>query len=159
MAYSRKLPYLATAALSGLLFGAGLYVSQMVNPLKVLRFLDFGAIPKGGWDPSLAFVIAPAIAVMFIAVRFGRRRGAPLFDASFHEPRLRHIDRPLVIGAALFGVGWGMSGICPGPAISLLAFMPSNLWLFLVALFVGSWVGNLLVRPRAEAAPVAAPAE
>jgi len=150
MAYSRKLPYLATAALSGLLFGAGLYVSQMVNPLKVLRFLDFGAIPKGGWDPSLAFVIAPAIAVMFIAVRFGRRRGAPLFDASFHEPRLRHIDRPLVIGAALFGVGWGMSGICPGPAISLIAFWPPNILVYLFALFVGSYGGTLLMPSDSE---------
>jgi len=158
MAGLQKLPYLATAALSGLLFGAGLYVSQMVNPQKVLRFLDFGAIPHGGWDPSLAFVIAPAIVVMFIAVRFGRRRGAPLFDLNFHEPQFHHIDRRLVIGAALFGVGWGMSGICPGPAISLLAFMPANLWLFLAALFAGSWIGNLMLRPR-EAVPVAAPAE
>jgi uncharacterized membrane protein YedE/YeeE len=160
MARSQSLPYLATVALSGLLFGAGLYVSQMVNPLKVLRFLDFGAIPRGGWDPSLAFVIAPAIVVMFIAVRLGRRRGTPLFDVSFHEPLLHRIDRRLVIGAALFGVGWGMSGICPGPAISLLAFMPANLWLFLLALFAGSWIGNLFLRPRtAEAVPVAAPAE
>lgn len=160
MARSQSLPYLATAALSGLLFGAGLYVSQMVNPLKVLRFLDFGAIPHGGWDPSLAFVIAPAIAVMFIAVRLGRRRGTPLFDASFHEPLLHHVDRRLVTGAALFGVGWGMSGICPGPAISLLAFMPANLWLFLVALFVGSWLGSLFLRPQTPtAAPVTAPAE
>jgi uncharacterized membrane protein YedE/YeeE len=160
MARAKSLPYLATVALSGLLFGAGLYVSQMVNPLKVLRFLDFGAIPRSGWDPSLAFVIAPAIVVMFIAVRLGRRRGAPLFDASFHEPLLHRVDRRLVIGAALFGVGWGMSGICPGPAISLLAFMPANLWLFLLALFAGSWLGNVFLRPpTTDTAPVAVPAE
>src|SRR5690606_41773925 len=67
-------PQLAVAAVSGLLFGAGLYVSQMVDPLKVLRFLDFTAIPSGGWDPSLAFVIVPAIVVMFVAVRLGRSR-------------------------------------------------------------------------------------
>ncbi|KFL28799.1 hypothetical protein JP75_24325 [Devosia riboflavina] len=138
-------PYLATAALSGLLFGAGLYVSQMVDPLKVLRFLDFTAIPSGGWDPSLAFVIVPAILVMFIAVRIGRRRPAPLFDKEFHEPEYKRIDARLVGGAALFGVGWGMSGICPGPAIALIAFPPDGIWLFLAALVAGSYAGSLIV--------------
>lgn len=138
-------PYLATAALSGLLFGAGLYVSQMVDPLKVLRFLDFTAIPSGGWDPSLAFVIVPAILVMFIAVRMGRRRSAPLFDREFHEPEYKRIDTRLVGGAALFGVGWGMSGICPGPAIALIAFPPDGIWLFLAALIAGSYAGSLIV--------------
>lgn len=141
---SIRLPYLATAALSGALFGAGLYVSQMVDPLKVLRFLDFTAIPSGGWDPSLAFVIVPAILVMFIAIRIGRTRQAPLFDKNFHEPEYRKIDPRLVGGAAFFGVGWGMSGICPGPAISLLAFQPDGLWFFLIAMFVGSWAGSLI---------------
>lgn len=140
-----KLPYLATAALSGALFGAGLYVSQMVDPLKVLRFLDFGAIPAGGWDPSLAFVIGPAILVMFIAVRFSRRREAPLFDSAFHEPEYKKIDKRLIGGAALFGVGWGMAGICPGPAISLIAFLPDNLWIFLVTMFIGSLAGSAIV--------------
>ena len=138
-------PYLATAAISGLLFGAGLYVSQMVDPLKVLRFLDFTAIPSGGWDPSLAFVIVPAILVMFIAVRMGRRRPAPLFDVEFHEPEYKRIDARLVGGAALFGVGWGMSGICPGPAIALIAFPPDGIWLFLAALIAGSYAGSLIV--------------
>jgi uncharacterized membrane protein YedE/YeeE len=140
-----KLPYLATAALSGALFGAGLYVSQMVDAKKVLRFLDFTAIPHGGWDPSLAFVIGPAILVMFIAVRIGRRRQAPLFDTTFHEPEYKRIDRRLVGGAALFGIGWGMAGICPGPAISLVAFLPDNLWIFLIAMFIGSFAGSLVV--------------
>jgi uncharacterized membrane protein YedE/YeeE len=149
-----KLSYLAAAALSGALFGAGLYVSQMVDPLKVLRFLDFTAIPTGGWDPSLAFVIVPAILVMFIAVRIGKRRQAPLFDTRFHEPASKAIDKRLVGGAALFGVGWGMSGICPGPAISLIAFMPDNLWIFLVMLAIGTWAGGL-VMPRSAPAAVA----
>lgn len=140
-----RLPYLATAALSGALFGAGLYVSQMVDPLKVLRFLDFTAIPSGGWDPSLAFVIVPAILVMFIAVRMGRTRQAPLFDTTFHEPEYRQIDARLVGGAALFGIGWGMSGICPGPAISLIAFQPDGLWYFLIAMFAGSLAGSLIL--------------
>ncbi len=152
-----RLPYLATAALSGALFGAGLYVSQMVDPLKVLRFLDFTAIPSGGWDPSLAFVIVPAILVMFIAVRIGKRRDAPLFDTRFHEPTQKKVDARLVGGAALFGLGWGMSGICPGPAISLIAFQPDGLWYFLIAMFAGSLAGGFLTsggrsRPADRAA-------
>jgi uncharacterized membrane protein YedE/YeeE len=145
MPASTRLPYLATAALSGLLFGAGLYISQMVDPLKVLRFLDFTAIPTGGWDPSLAFVIVPAIAVMFVAVRISRRLKTPVFDATFHEPEFHHIDRPLVLGAVLFGIGWGMSGICPGPAISLIAFWPPDLLVFLAAMFIGSYAGALII--------------
>ncbi|SEQ61015.1 hypothetical protein SAMN05428969_3694 [Devosia sp. YR412] len=139
-----RLSYLATAGVSGALFGAGLYVSQMVDPLKVLRFIDFGAIPSGGWDPSLAFVIGPAILVMFIAVQIGKRRQAPVFDTSFHEPQAKTIDARLIGGAALFGIGWGMAGICPGPALSLIAFLPDNLWIFLVAMFAGSFAGSLL---------------
>jgi uncharacterized membrane protein YedE/YeeE len=142
---SLKLPYLATAALSGALFGAGLYVSQMVDPLKVLHFLDFTAIPSGGWDPSLAFVMVPAVIVMFVAVRLGKRRQAPLFDAAFHEPEYKRIDKRLVGGAALFGVGWGMAGICPGPAISLIAFVPDNLWIFLVTMLIGSFAGSMVI--------------
>lgn len=140
-----RLPYLATAAVSGALFGAGLYVSQMVDPLKVLRFLDFTAIPSGGWDPSLAFVIVPAILVMFIAIRISRRQAAPLFDVNFHEPEYKKIDARLIGGAALFGLGWGMSGICPGPAISLVAFQPDGLWLFLGAMFIGSFAGSVIL--------------
>ncbi len=140
-----RLPYLATAAVSGALFGAGLYVSQMVDPLKVLRFLDFTAIPSGGWDPSLAFVIVPAILVMFVAVRIGRGRSAPLFDKEFHEPEYRKIDRRLVPAVTHRGIGWGMSGICPGPAISLIAFQPDGLWIFLAAMFAGSLAGSAIL--------------
>ncbi len=145
MSTTLRLPYLATAAVSGALFGAGLYVSQMVDPLKVLRFLDFTAIPSGGWDPSLAFVILPAILVMFVAIRLSRRRAAPLFNGNFHNPEFTRIDAPLVVGAALFGIGWGMSGICPGPAISLVAFWPHDLLVFLVALFAGSYAGAFVI--------------
>ena len=145
MAKSLSLPYLAVAALSGLLFGFGLYISGMVNPLKVLRFLDFSAIPTGGWDPRLAFVLVPAVGVMFVAVRFGRGRSKPAFDVTFHEPEFNKIDAPLVGGAALFGIGWGMSGICPGPAISLIAFWPQYLLIYLLALFVGSYGGSIIV--------------
>jgi uncharacterized membrane protein YedE/YeeE len=150
MTKSLSLPYLAIAAVSGLLFGFGLYISQMVDPLNVLRFLDFTAIPTGGWDPSLAFVMGSALIVMFIAVRIGRTRQAPLFDTAFHEPEFNKIDLPLVAGAALFGVGWGMSGICPGPAISLIAFWPSNLLIYLLALFVGSYGGSFIIPSGRE---------
>ena len=150
MSSGLKLPYLATAAGSGLLFGAGLYVSQMVNPLKVLRFLDFGAIPRGGWDPSLAFVMAIGLVVMFVALQIGRRMQKPLFDTAFHEPGYKQIDGRLLLGSAIFGLGWGMSGICPGPAISLIAFWPPNILVYLFALFVGSYSGTLLMPSNSE---------
>jgi len=145
MSATTRLPYLATAALSGLLFGAGLYVSQMIDPLKVLRFLDVTAIPEGQWDPSLAFVIVPAIAVMAVAVLISRRRQTPAFAAEFNEPEFSRIDRPLLTGAALFGVGWGMSGLCPGPAIALVPFWPEHLAVFLLAMFVGSYAGSFII--------------
>lgn len=137
--------YLAVAALSGLLFGIGLYVSGMVNPLKVLHFLDFTAIPSGGWDPSLAFVMGAGLLVMGIAVRIGKRREKPVLDVKFHGPEFTRIDAPLVSGAALFGIGWGMSGICPGPAISLIAFWPQYLPIYLLALFAGSYGGSFII--------------
>ena len=140
-----NLPYLAVAAISGVLIGFGLYITQMVDPLKVLHFLDFTAIPTGGWDPSLAFVMASALVVMFVAIRIGKTQGRPVFDVQFHQPEFTKIDRPLVLGAALFGIGWGMSGICPGPAISLIAFWPQNLLIYLLALFIGSYGGSFVV--------------
>ncbi len=85
------------------------------------------------------------LVVMFIAVQIGKRREKPVFDAYFHEPQYRQIDARLVGGAALFGVGWGMSGICPGPAISLIAFWPPNLLVYLVALFIGAYGGSFLI--------------
>ena len=148
------LRYLASASVAGLLFGAGLYISQMVDPLKVLKFLDFTAIPTGGWDPSLAFVMLSAIPVMFIALRLGKRREKPLFDTRFHEPNYKGIDAQLIGGAVLFGIGWGMSGICPGPAISLIAFWPPNLLVYLLALFVGSYAGAFVI-PRAQRVAIA----
>ena len=140
-----RLPYVATAVASGLLFGAGLYVSQMVDPYKVLNFLNFAAIPTGGWDPSLAFVMGGGLLVMLFAVRFSRGLATPLFDVKFHEPEFKRIDAPLVAGSALFGIGWGMSGICPGPAISLIAFWPNDLLIFLLAMFVGSYAGAFVI--------------
>ena len=100
----------------------------------------------------------PAIAVMFIAVQIGKRRNAPLFDSEFHGPLFSHIDRPLVIGAALFGVGYGVSA--RRPTIALIAFLPNNLWIYLIALLVGSWLGGVIIpavrEPRLEPAGTAA---
>ena len=108
-------------------------------------FTPLTAMPSGGWDPSLAFVMGAALIVMFIAVRIGKGRQAPLFDTAFHEPEYKKVDRRLIGGAVLFGIGWGMAGICPGPAISLIAFLPDNLWIFLLAMFAGSLAGSLIV--------------
>jgi uncharacterized membrane protein YedE/YeeE len=141
----RDVPYYVTAAVGGLIFGAGLYVSQMIDVRKVLRFLDFTAIPTGGWDPSLAFVMGAALIVAFVANRLIRGWSAPLFDARFHTPALTKVDSPLVVGSIVFGVGWGMTGICPGPAIALIGFLPENLLILLLAIFAGSYVGTFVV--------------
>ncbi len=138
--------YLLTAAISGALFGGGLYISQMLDPLKVLRFLDFLAISEGNWDPSLAFVIIAAIGTMFIGVKIADKRKAPLFNGKFHFPEFKKIDSALIIGSALFGIGWGMSGICPGPAIALIAIMPENLLIFLFTMFAGSLLGSFVLK-------------
>jgi uncharacterized membrane protein YedE/YeeE len=150
MTRSLSIPYLAVAAVSGLLFGGGLYVSQMVDPYKVLNFLNFGAIPTGGWDPSLAFVMGGGLIVMFAAVQYSRRLGRPLFDTAFHEPEFNRIDVPLVAGSVLFGVGWGMSGVCPGPAISLIAFWPDNIFVLLLSIFAGSYAGSFILPSGRE---------
>lgn len=137
---------LAIAGLSGLLFGFGLYFSQMVDPLKVLRFLDIGAMPVGLWDPSLAVVIVSAIGVMMVGVQLAKRRSRPLFDTHFHGPERTGFDWPLISGGVLFGVGWGLSGICPGPAITLIGFNPENLWAFLLPMFLGSYLGHYILE-------------
>src|SRR3954447_1467416 len=101
----------------GLIFGAGLLISGMTQPEKVLGFLDI----FGAWDATLAFVMAGAVAVSSIGFALARRRGAPLFASGYLLPTRRDIDAPLVAGAVLFGVGWGLVGICPGPALVNLA--------------------------------------
>ena len=103
----------ATALLAGLIFGGGLVISGMTNPAKVLGFLDI----FGRWDPSLAFVMIGAIAVHFLLLRRIFALPKPLFGGVFQQPLRAEIDAPLVVGAALFGVGWGLGGVCPGPGI------------------------------------------
>lgn len=101
----------------GLLFGLGLVVSQMTNPAKIIAFLDIA----GRWDPSLAVVMASALTVSFFGYRLVLARGAPVFENAFQIPTKTVIDRPLAVGAGVFGAGWAMAGLCPGPGFSSLA--------------------------------------
>lgn len=139
------------ALAAGLLFGIGLTVSQMVNPAKVLNFLDLA----GNWDPSLAFVLAGAIATAALGFQRVRRRTAPLFAGSFQWPSARDIDRRLMLGAALFGIGWGLVGLCPGPAVAALSLDPGRVVLFVLAMFAGMAVfraqtGRKTLQSRSE---------
>jgi uncharacterized protein len=104
----------------GFIFGWGLFISGMIRPDKVLGFLDVLAIPSGNWDPSLAVVMAAALAVTGIGYALARRR-RPAFESTNQWPTQTAIDRPLIAGAVLFGIGWGLVGLCPGPAIANLA--------------------------------------
>jgi uncharacterized protein len=120
----------------GFIFGWGLLISGMVLPTKVLGFLDIFAIANGGWDPSLAVVMAAALAVSGIGYALLQPR-APLFDSRLHLPTQTAIDRPLVAGSILFGAGWGLVGLCPGPAIENLATLSSPVITFVAAMAVG----------------------
>lgn len=122
------------ALLSGAVFGVGLVIAGMTDPRKVLAFLDLA----GPWDPSLAFVLGGAVLVAALAYALAARRSAPVFGDRFHRPGATRIDRGLVIGAALFGVGWGISGYCPGPAIATLAFGNREAWVFVPAMLAGA---------------------
>jgi len=137
---------LGGALASGLLFGAGLVVSGMTQPVKILGFLDvFGA-----WDASLAFVMIGAIGVHAVLFRLIVRRKAPVAAPRFELPVTRRIDAPLVLGSALFGIGWGLSGYCPGPSIVALASGGTEVLVFVAALLVGSFLGARFLDARAE---------
>ena len=125
------------ALIAGLAFGAGLTISQMVNPAKVLAFLDVGAIARGGWDPSLGFVMGGALIVAAPAFFVARRLGRPLFAKTLRIPLRRDIDVRLLTGAALFGAGWGLAGFCPGPAVAALAFGLAKPLIFVAAMVAG----------------------
>jgi len=134
---------------AGLLFGAGLAISGMYDPAKVLDFLDIAAIASGGWDPSLAFVMAGGLAVTLPVFQFAKRRTRPLAAPQFQQPAASAIDRRLMLGALLFGIGWGLVGYCPGPALAALAFGATGTILFVLAMvagmmleaFAGKWAG------------------
>jgi uncharacterized membrane protein YedE/YeeE len=124
----------------GLLFGIGLLVSGMANPAKVLAFLDV----TGRWDPSLAFVMAGAVAVSAAGYRVARRRGRPVLAPRLEIPTRRDLDPRLIAGAAVFGLGWGLAGLCPGPALTLLTVAPAQAVTFVVAMVVGMLAFHLL---------------
>ena len=124
----------------GLLFGIGLLVSGMANPAKVLAFLDV----TGRWDPSLAFVMAGAVAVSAAGYRVARRRGRPVLAPRLDIPNRRDLDPRLLVGAALFGVGWGLVGLCPGPALTILSVVPAPAATFVAAMAVGMLMFRLV---------------
>ena len=135
------------ALVAGTLFGIGLTVSGMVNPAKVLNFLDFAAIGSGGWDATLAVVFAAALTFSFLGVQLARRLDKPLAEATFNWPARSDIDAPLVAGAAVFGVGWGLVGVCPGPALTAVAVAGDNLVymaVFVAAMVIGNFAAGRL---------------
>ncbi|WP_112323402.1 YeeE/YedE family protein [Oceanibium sediminis] len=133
------------AALSGLIFGLGLIVSGMINPAKVLNFLDIA----GQWDPSLAFVMAGAIAVTLPGYRLVHRRSGPMLHPMFHLPTRQDLDRQLIGGSAIFGLGWGIAGLCPGPAMTALPLMEGGTMLFTTAMLIGIALASYQARaPR-----------
>ncbi|MGX9964429.1 DUF6691 family protein [Roseomonas sp. F4] len=121
----------------GLVFGLGLVIAGMSDPAKVLNFLDLAAIQTGGWDPSLAFVMAGAIAVTFIGFKLVLRRPQPIFGGKFHLPPATGIDARIVVGPAIFGLGWGLAGFCPGPAFTALTTGGSAALIFVAAMLAG----------------------
>jgi uncharacterized protein len=139
----------------GLIFGFGLLLSGMSDPAKVLNFLDLAAIPVGTWDPSLAFVMVGAIVVGFAGYRSVLRRPRPLFAERFHLPTRHDVDSRLVTGAAIFGVGWGLVGFCPGPALTALGFGSRSAVIFVFAMFAGMWFARRLVRRLSPLRPIA----
>lgn len=124
------------ALTAGIVFGAGLALADMTNPAKVQNFLDL----FGDWDPSLAFVMGGALATTALGYPWVRRRGTPWLAADFALPTRRDVDAPLVIGAILFGVGWGLGGLCPGPALAGLFQGVAEIHLLVVSMLAGAGV-------------------
>ena len=131
---------IATGLVAGLLFGIGLAVSEMINPAKVLNFLDV----FGRWDASLAFVMLGAVVTSAIGYRLAFRRERPLFEPRFMLPTRQDIDSRLLVGSAIFGIGWGLGGYCPGPAISGLGFGAPETIVFVTAMAAGMIVWRMM---------------
>lgn len=129
---------LLIALLTGVLFGLGLTVSGMIDPAKVLNFLDLA----GHWDPTLAFVMGGAVLVSLPAYQLARRRARPLLAPTFKLPANTPVDRRLLVGAAIFGIGWGIGGFCPGPAVAALASLQWPVLGFVLAMIAGQWLAD-----------------
>ena len=129
-----------TALGAGAIFGAGLALAGMLNPAKVVGFLDIFGI----WDPSLGLVMAGGILINATGHYFVMKRHRPMFDTRFELPTSNNIDRPLLIGSAIFGIGWGLAGYCPGPVVASLLLKPADMLPFLVTLLAGAFAGRWL---------------
>jgi uncharacterized membrane protein YedE/YeeE len=127
------MPLIISAFVSGVLFGLGLIVSQMTDPAKVLGFLDI----FGNWDPSLALVMGGAVVVSALGYVFAKSRGVPVFASRLDIPTRRDLEPRLLTGAAIFGIGWGLVGLCPGPALVALTFGPWQVLVFVAAMIIG----------------------
>jgi uncharacterized membrane protein YedE/YeeE len=132
----------AVTLVSGVLFGLGLIISGMVNPGKVIGFLDLA----GDWDPSLIFVMGGGVTVTTSTFWLVLRRERPLFERKFFLPTKADLDGRLLMGAALFGIGWGIGGLCPGPAITALATLDPSVVLFVGAMLLGMVLQNLVAE-------------
>ena len=134
---------IAVALLAGTIFGFGLALSGMINPARVLGFLD---IASGRWDPTLIFVLGGALLVAVPGVALQRRMAEPVLDRQFHLPQKTDIDTELLVGSALFGIGWGLAGFCPGPAVATLGTGLPSVFLFVAAMTAGMIVHDRLIR-------------
>jgi uncharacterized membrane protein YedE/YeeE len=152
------LPILAALG-AGIVFGLGLGISQMTHPEKIKDFLDLAAIATGGWDPSLLFVMGGALLVAMVFFRIGRPPLRPFLSGTFAHNWRRQIDGKLIGGSAIFGLGWGLVGLCPGPAIADLSLIPGEAVTFVAAMAAGSWAVGLIRAARANARVSAVPAE
>lgn len=135
------------AYIAGLLFGLGLLISGLGNPEKVLNFLDF----FGQWDPSLLLVMAAAIGSSSLAFAWAKRRSSSLLKEPMHWPASNAIDRKLLSGAALFGIGWGLTGLCPGPALMNLATLQIEVYWFVAAMLLGMLLAHRYTQQRPQA--------
>ena len=142
--------------LIGLLFCTGLIVAGMSDPAKVLNFLDLAAIPSGLWDPSLAFVLLAATAVTFVGYRLVLRRPKPLLDSQFHLPTKTAIETSVIVGPAIFGIGWGLVGLCPGPAFTALGTGRPEAFLFVAAMLAGMLAARRLASRSTNTTPARA---
>ncbi len=131
-----------SSLLSGIIFGLGLTISGMVNPEKVLGFLNI----FDAWDPSLMFVMFGAILIFSPLHYIFKRKSRPIFAKNFFVPSKTNIDKNLIIGAIMFGAGWGLAGLCPGPAISAISFLNTSIYLFVLFMFVGFYLGNFFIN-------------
>ncbi|EPX77019.1 DUF6691 family protein [Litoreibacter arenae] len=134
-----------TSYLIGLIFGVGISISGMANPAKVLNFFDF----TGSWDPSLAFVMGGALLTTFLGYRFVLRNPKPLLEESFKLPTRSDLDVPLIAGSAVFGIGWGIAGFCPGGALPALGTGRTEVFLFVAALLAGVFAAKAMQRVAA----------